>query len=123
MRRSWFRWSVALRILCAVAFMSIGMAHKTPESYAGIERSQSYQLPDGSYADLCFGDHGVKHVTPSAPCDACRLVAGVLLPLPDLDAGLPSKSSSIDASKPLAAFVIVSVEIEAPRVRGPPNLS
>ncbi len=85
-----------LRILCAVAFLSLGFSHQPV--HAGIPadaQSEPYRLPDGSFADICAdhggeatqGSHGDKSLRPS--CEACLLAASVILPPPADGLGVP----------------------------------
>ncbi|MGD9478080.1 hypothetical protein [Shinella sp. G-2] len=83
------RWAACLRILCAVALLFVGFAHRPavanqPDAF---ELAQ-YVLPDGTIADLCLNDMvdgKAKHVAP-VKCEACRIAGAMLLPAPaDLD--------------------------------------
>ena len=89
MTRGMTRWAACLRILCAVALLFVGFAHRPavatqPDAF---ELAQ-YVLPDGTIADLCLNDMvdgKAKHVAP-VKCEACRIAGAMLLPAPaDLD--------------------------------------
>ncbi|WP_092574727.1 hypothetical protein [Rhizobium lusitanum] len=84
------RWLV--RILCAMALLSVGFAHQpivaVADEISPIELAQ-YRLPDGSFPVLCvtYKDadgkvHG-KAFTPG--CEACRIASAAVLPAPPSD--------------------------------------
>ena len=79
------RWNAALRILCAVALLSVGFAHKAVVLPAPAAADLSaFALPDGSLPLICLGadpssDDGKSSVAGNG-CDACRIAASVLLP-------------------------------------------
>ncbi|MBB4576085.1 DUF2946 family protein [Rhizobium lentis] len=92
----------ALRILCAVALVFVGIAHQAPAAAAAAfdpaELAQ-YVLPDGTLPTLCVtvadesgtdksgtGEHDKAH---SHGCEACRIGAATLLPAPTDVAGAP----------------------------------
>jgi hypothetical protein len=75
-----------VRIACAIALLSVGFAHKPLELQAPSQvELAAYTLPDGSVPDLCIpGDDGSgthKHDMDHG-CEACRLVASILVPQP-----------------------------------------
>ena len=89
MTRDMTRWAACLRILCAVALMSVGFAHRpAAASQPDAFELAQYVLPDGTIADLCLDgmvDGKAKHVAPGK-CEACRIVGAMLPPVPaDLD--------------------------------------
>ncbi|WP_337184847.1 hypothetical protein [Shinella sp.] len=90
MTRRMTSWAACLRILCALALLSVGFAHQ-PASAArpGAILLSQYVLPDGTIGDLCLNDHvdgKVRH--DAAPkCEACRIGGAMLLPQPADPAG------------------------------------
>jgi hypothetical protein len=83
------QWLV--RILCAVALLSVGFAHRPAVSAAEltpIELAQ-YRLPDGTLPVLCVTERtpdGKEHSKAYMPgCEACRISAAILLPTPPTD--------------------------------------
>ncbi|WP_411037275.1 hypothetical protein [Shinella sp. BYT-45] len=85
MTRRMTRWAACLRILCALALLSVGFAHR-PASAAqpGILEFAAHVLPDGTMPDLCIGDRvdgRVKHAGP-LKCEACRIGNAMLVPEP-----------------------------------------
>lgn len=83
-----------VRILCALALLLVGFAHKTPvldgASIRSAELSQ-YVFPDGTPHVLCLpgeaGDAEHDHPDFGSGCEACRLSASVLLPTPENTTG------------------------------------
>lgn len=79
-----------VRILCAFALLFVGFAHKTPviggPSVQSAELSQ-YVFPDGTPHVLCLpgeiddGEHRSLNFT--SGCEACRLSASILPPMPE----------------------------------------
>lgn len=78
-----------VRMICALALVFVGLAHKPPlVDHPPVPASEiaRYMLPDGTFAVLCLpsgeeksGHHG-KDV--GSPCEACRLTGSVILPCP-----------------------------------------
>lgn len=78
-----------MRILCAVALMSVGFAHHPAVASAAEPRPlelAQYRLPDGSLPIICTTEktadgkqHGKAHML---GCEACRISAAALLPYP-----------------------------------------
>lgn len=76
-----------LCILCAVAFVCIGFAHKSPHVYAQTLSPSEvtlYTLPDGTSPVLCLpsddGNSGDANHGLGTGCEACRLTTAILLP-------------------------------------------
>lgn len=95
-RRTPFDGKFMVRVLCALALLLVGFAHKPPvvDRY-GISPAEiaQYVLPDGTIADLCLtSEDGMSHPhgQPSwTGCEACRLTASALLPMPTDAFGKP----------------------------------
>lgn len=81
-------WAACLRILCAVALLFVGFAHKPASATApSVLELAQYVLPDGTLPDICLNDMvgKVKHTAP-IKCEACRIAGGLMMPEPaDLD--------------------------------------
>jgi hypothetical protein len=81
------QWSV--RILCAVALLLVGFAHRPPVLGNQAEDYAAYRLPDGSLPSLCItatdedGKDTTHHKWLGQGCEACRIGASVLLPHPN----------------------------------------
>ncbi len=116
-------WNVALRMICAVAFLSLGFAHKAPQAMGSPFISAAYQLPDGSFADICVSDTAVKHDVFGTGCDVCRLASTVLLPTPDQDHWLLRDFPSLISAFEYATAQFVFAPVEEPRSRGPPAIA
>lgn len=78
-----------LCVICALAFLLLGFAHKAPVVDAGaIPASEiaAFILPDGSLPMLCLssGDGKTNHHGQEATgfCETCRLAAATILPEP-----------------------------------------
>ncbi|MDR9773214.1 hypothetical protein RJJ65_11170 [Rhizobium hidalgonense] len=80
------KWLV--RILCAIALVSVGFAHQAPAIAADPVNLAEYVLPDGTLPTLCVtvtddeGNTGTDHKLHNHGCEACRISASVLLPPP-----------------------------------------
>jgi hypothetical protein len=118
------RW--VLRILCAVAIVFVGFAHRPPTLAQASEIRAAYAeylLPDGSLASLCLTvteDDGTAKDTQNnhhkhfdQGCEACRISAASLLPVP---------AAAIDGlfSVHVPAVLHIYAQI-APRRSPPPN--
>ncbi|MGV1755532.1 hypothetical protein ACQZ6F_11565 [Rhizobium sp. A22-96] len=81
-----------VRILCAIALLSVGFAHRPAVASAAeltpVELAQ-YRLPDGTLPVLCVTERtpdGKEHSKAYMPgCEACRISAAILLPTPPTD--------------------------------------
>ncbi|MBB4234523.1 DUF2946 family protein [Rhizobium esperanzae] len=80
------KWLV--RILCAIALVSVGFAHQAPAIAADPVDLAEYVLPDGTLPTLCVtvsddeGKTGTDHRLHNHGCEACRISASTLLPPP-----------------------------------------
>lgn len=120
---------IAVRLMAAFALVFLSFAHRPlaakPLSPAEIA---SYQLPDGTIAEICFGMAGVDHEggkgEARAPvCEACRLSGSVLLPSP------PQESTRAETGAWRVSTVLAEADTTTrhlrllPPSRGPPKLS
>lgn len=77
-----------VRVLCAIALLSVGFAHKPPVLGVpdGIALNDyQYVLPDGTRPDNCLslaGGHDGGGLALNKGCEACRLGAAAALPGP-----------------------------------------
>lgn len=126
MTRRMTRWAACLRILCAVALLSVGFAHRPASAFepTALELAQ-YVLPDGTLPDLCLGgmvDGKTTHVVPGK-CEACRIGSNLLMPEPADLAG------AVFAFRHVAALPLVEEALHSRRdrpgspPRAPPFLS
>lgn len=100
MRAKLMTWKMAVHALCMLALFAVGFAHKVPTASASpLSASEiaAYTLPDGTFPVLCISDQAVldhghdhKHKADNG-CEACRISASILLPLPADTAGLLAK--------------------------------
>jgi hypothetical protein len=119
-------WGLCLRMLCAVALLFVGFAHRPAVASmpVGLEMAQ-YVLPDGSFADLCLDgmvDGKTKQAVPGK-CEACRIGGAMLTPEP---AGL---AVTVLTFRRVAALPLVEEALHSKRERpgapprAPPVLS
>lgn len=108
----------ALRLFCAMVFLSLGFAHQTPAAIAASTQSSVYSLPDGTYADLCIADKGQAHDR-KADCEACRLAGTALLPEPG-SAWLIRDFAIYRAAFRPHTLQHMNIVLDQPRSRGPP---
>lgn len=125
------KYGLAVRLFAAFALVFLSFAHKPAlAQYANSAISAEYLLPDGTFADICFGTDGVGHDAghgkrpARAPvCEACRLAASILLPAP------PEEGQRVENGSWHAAPTVTAVQIDfaarrlLPPPRGPPILS
>ncbi len=98
MRRIVGKWLVALRVLCAIAILFVGFAHKPPEDLRteiSVLDLSAFALPDGEVPDICLsaGHQSDEDHPYSGNCEACRLGTGTLVPNPTDTVGLPMTGS------------------------------
>lgn len=110
-----------VRMLCAIALLSVGFAHKTPviESAIPLSEISAYTLPDGTLPVLCLPGHDEngKHHSPDFGngCEACRITASIVVPAP---------ADSIGQAIVVAAEIQLPIRREAfYRQLFPPNTS
>ncbi|MDX0455462.1 hypothetical protein GOC90_21785 [Sinorhizobium medicae] len=124
------KWGIAVRLLAAFALVFLSFAHR-PALAEGISPAVAaeYVLPDGTFADVCFGADGVDLDTGHgklsfAPvCEACRLAASVLLPVAP-DESLPARNGNWAAGTPIIVTEAVLLPLRlVPPPRGPPAQS
>ncbi|MCA1442363.1 hypothetical protein I6F07_19520 [Ensifer sp. IC4062] len=123
------KWRIAVRVLAGFALVLLSFAHKPAFSKTlGPAAAADYLLPDGEFADICFGTDGVDHgagqdkAPKIAPvCEACRLTGSVLLPSP------PQESAPAENGNWLAKAPVIKTEMAftplwlLPPSRGPPT--
>lgn len=85
--------AVLVRMLCMLALVFLSFAHK-PAMAVPMSPSElaAITLPDGTIADICFNDgveHGKSKKGVSQSCEACRIVAAALVPVPSDVIGRP----------------------------------
>lgn len=95
-KRLGFAEQCVVRIMCALAVLLVGFAHKPPvldNSQIPLSEITQYVLPDGSLPVLCLPSEDGKakhnHHDTGSGCEACRLAASVLLPTLADEPGLP----------------------------------
>lgn len=111
MRETWNDWRLAVRMLCALALVFVAFAHKPVASaYADPIELAAYTLPDGTVPVLCLPGSGDEDQHKSAwhgtGCEACRLSASFILPVPPIASGLklqPAQSLAIQREAILIA--------------------
>ena len=127
MTRRMTRWAACLRILCAVALLSVGFAHRpvmAANAPSAAELAQ-YVLPDGTLPDLCLDgmvDGKEKHAAP-LKCEACRIVGGLLLPAPANLSGVRLAFRHVSPLPPVAEALPSHRERPGAPPRAPPVLS
>ncbi|WEZ85929.1 hypothetical protein P6U16_23400 (plasmid) [Rhizobium sp. 32-5/1] len=77
-----------VRILCAIALLCVGFAHKIPAVEPSVPLSEiaAYTMPDGTLPVLCLPSQDNHQEQPlhalGSGCEACRITASVVLPTP-----------------------------------------
>lgn len=111
------------RMLCVIAILSLGLAHKPPQVMAAAIETAALVLPDGTYADICLSDSAIKHPLATLYCEACMLAGLTLLPQPDTDGWLLSSFPSLYNAQKTVVAHLVQKAVERPRSRAPPVVS
>jgi hypothetical protein len=118
-----------MRVLCAVALISLGFAHHATVSSAAeltpLELAQ-YRLPDGSPPIICATEttpdgkqHSKAHLM---GCEACRISAAALLPAPPTS--LHSRLALVRQEMAIPEHEVVGRQLHPPNTgpRAPPAL-
>ncbi|THV25349.1 hypothetical protein [Peteryoungia ipomoeae] len=111
-----------LRLFCAMVFLSVGFAHRTPAAIASESQSSAYVLPDGTFAGLCAAHLDHEQSKPANDCQACRLAGSVILPPPSDDSWLLQSLNSLGPVVAVEAGILIQHLLDRPRLRGPPLL-
>lgn len=127
-KRLSFAEQCMVRIICAIALLFVGLAHRPPVidgRTIPLSEIAHYTLPDGTLPDLCLsaeGDHGKHHgqATPTG-CEACRLSAAIDLPVPLDVVGLPVAWQTAPATQQLDAVIALVRVLPSSSPRGPPS--
>lgn len=117
--------SQTLRILCAIALLSVGLVHKPPEMRTGQDVAVVLALPDGTIPSLCLpgavtreGQQTARH---GGGCDACIISAAVILPRPADAAGVRLMPPGEILRPDRARFDAPPVIIASAAPRAPPH--
>ena len=99
----------AIRMLCVVALVLLGLAHRpavSPAPQFSPQEIAALTLPDGTLPELCLpSDEGTgKSHMASSDFEACRISAAVLLPAP---------ADAVGSRMPLIAAVTLPQPAEA----------
>ncbi len=113
----------ALRIFCALVFLSLGMVHKPVFASFPVDAfSETYRLPDGSFADICADSNGHSNDAVSPVCEVCLLAASTLLPSPPAGIGVPLENAYLVNPLPVTSLQVGFTAFARPMSRGPPRL-
>lgn len=117
--------AIAVRLLCAIGLLMLGLAHHAALAPAAAAyNSAEFALPDGTYASLCITSDDDRGKQPlPANCEVCRLAASVILPMPDQDGWLRSDMASVFNPPMPPAETLSKSPTEGPKSRGPPALA
>ncbi len=131
-RRRTTGWQVWVRMLCALALLAVGFAHRAPVATASTPTDPTiayaaYVLPDGTLASLCetsdakSADHkGPGQGNPG--CEACRISASTVLPLPADTPGIPAGQPAERLTPGREAPSLPVIRTGNTRSRAPPSL-
>lgn len=114
--------TLSVRILCVLALVFLGLSHRmpAPETPAeSFEIASSLTLPDGSVAELCLPSGHAPGFKVYPDCDACRLSASTLLPVPPTVAFYALRAVDPPFAPQIVAEVLHPFG-KMPPVRGPP---
>ncbi|MDR6756894.1 hypothetical protein J2Y48_002190 [Mycoplana sp. BE70] len=110
--------SPVIRLVCALALVLVGFAHKVPAAAAAASQIElaDYVLPDGSFPVLCLSSHDEDGGSDQLlnACEACLISSAVLLPVPPLDSAVSPNLVLLDTLTPPRALF-------CPRHVFPPN--
>lgn len=83
MQHSFAKSANLIRLICVLALVMVGFAHKPVAADPVSVRFAEYVLPDGKLPTLCLNDISTqpeKGMLHDHGCDACRLAAAILMP-------------------------------------------
>ncbi|WP_312362267.1 hypothetical protein [Ensifer sp.] len=122
-------WAKTVRILCAIALLCLGLAHKPPVIGAPAPGGllAEYVLPDGTLSSACTPGHDEgedhKSLDRGNGCEACRITQSISLALPADRCGQKVEVAS-DVQFPVRRNVL-HARLVAPSAlaRGPPSVA
>lgn len=78
------RFNALTRLVCVLALILVGFAHKPLSAAPLAVQFSAYMLPDGTLPTLCLNEDPTTPVglAKMDGCDACRLTGAILLPEP-----------------------------------------
>lgn len=125
------KFGIAVRLFAAFALLFLSFAHKPVlAERLNPALGSEHLLPDGTFADICFGTEGVDHnhgrgkaPLRAAMCEACRLATSVLLPEPPADSTPAENGNWLVEPLPIEAQATRTPLRLLPPSRGPPSLS
>lgn len=85
MQRLHAKYATSIRLICVIALMMVGFAHKPVAVDPVSLQFAAYVLPDGKLPTLCLNETSTqpeKGMVHDYGCDACRLAAAILMPEP-----------------------------------------
>ncbi|MFC3318233.1 hypothetical protein ACFOHY_15580 [Rhizobium rosettiformans] len=99
----------AIRMICVVALVLLGLAHRPVVSSVpqlSPQEIAALTLPDGTLPELCLPseDGKSKPHAGTSTCEACRIAATALLPTP---------SDAVGARMPFVAAIVLPLPAEA----------
>lgn len=128
MAKGWTQRAAWVRILCALALICVGFAHKPPvidPRAIPAQEISAYVLPDGTLAELCLpdvaADGKVKPHLFGTGCEACRLSGSVVLATPPRADGEVILATLDVLSPPLVEALHGRVFPPAAAPRAPPS--
>lgn len=77
-------WTMAVRLLSALALILVAFAH-APLNLRAVPDAAAYAFPDGSIPVICVTlprDDGSPGVSHGSPCDACLISGSIVVPVP-----------------------------------------
>ncbi|MDS7596960.1 hypothetical protein [Agrobacterium tumefaciens] len=125
-----------LRIVCAALMLSLGFAHKpfaAPPPQPVLD--EAYRMPDGTFAEICFGHDDEGSAVGHAPgdaghsgdailfCEACLLASSILIPCPDAESWLKTDFVWLENRLSAEWRFLGLRSLEKPKARGPPILA
>lgn len=119
-------WVFGLRLLCVLALVFAGLAHRPAMAAQPMPVDlAAYVLPDGTVPDFCIDDavHGKKKPAPTRTCEACRIAGAMLLPTPSGLYGEPPVLREANSAMPAGDTVVVRRERPGAPPRAPPVAS
>jgi hypothetical protein len=120
-------WGLWLRLLCAIALLSIGFQHRAMAFSTDIQaNSAAYVLPDGTISSLCAPGESDQRPAPGGGkygCEACRLAAGAnLAPAPQV-AVRHDYAADVDYVDVRSASTVSKIVLTDSAPRAPPVFS
>jgi hypothetical protein len=117
-------FNTVTRLLCVIALLFVGFAHRTPAASPQPDVDLSaYALPDGTLPVICHSPSGTDSGSGNpiffSECEFCRLASAAILPVPH-DVWAPPCATAEVPLRAVHDLTVFPIHYAGTPTRGPP---